>query len=332
MDDRRSATIRMIGRSSRGVHAHAVNARPLKICKTMSLEDAFRVTLLECLAHVAANVAPVARSREIEGLHQLRVGLRRLAVAFQAFGEEFRDPAQRALQERAKTFGAAIAPARDLDVFAEELFAPAAKAASRETGFALLRRRLERARAEAWERAVECISSTGFAVFVDDVAVAAQSRAWAASEQTDFKMRIAMRAPVGSAAAKMLDEFLVKALARGHRLNGLEQRDCHRLRIALKKLRYAAEFYRPLFKKKKAKSYLGRLKDLQDLLGALNDAGHVRATLAQITAGGRRSDEETDLFFAAGHINGWHSARAARLGREALRDWDKFKRAEPFWA
>jgi CHAD domain-containing protein len=333
MDESRSATIRCVGRSSRDMRALAVNARPLKISKAMSVEDAFRVTLLECLAHVAANVAAVTRSREVEGLHQLRVGLRRLAVAFQAFGEEFLDPAQRELQERTKAFGAAIAPARDLDVFAEELFAPVAKAVGEEAGFSLLRARLERARAEAWDRAVDRVSSADFAVFLDDVAVAAQSRAWTTSGDIDLKSRLAIRAPVKSAADRMLDEFLVKARKRGRRLKGLERRDCHRLRIALKKLRYAAEFYGPLFKKKKVKSYLGKLKDLQDLLGALNDTGQVRATLSQLTAAGAHGDgAQADLFFAAGHIDGWHSARAARLGKDALKDWDKFKRAEPFWA
>ena len=35
---------------------------------------------------------------------------------------------------------------------------------------------------------------------------------------------------------------------------------------------------------------------------------------------------------ASGLINGWHCARAARLGKTALKRWDKFKRTEPFWA
>src|ERR1700729_3150225 len=127
MDEPRPATIRSIGPAPpHHFEALAVGARPLKIGRGMSVEDAFRVTLLECLAHVAANVAAVTRSREVEGLHQLRVGLRRLAVAFAAFGEDFATPAQRELQERTKAFTAAIAPARDLDVFAEELFAPPA--------------------------------------------------------------------------------------------------------------------------------------------------------------------------------------------------------------
>jgi CHAD domain-containing protein len=197
--------------------------------------------------------------------------------------------------------------------------------------FALLRERLEQARAQAWDRAVESVSSVEFAVLLDDVAVAAQSRTWTLGE--DMKNRLAVRAPVKSVAGRLLDEYLIKARKRGRHIKGLAQRDCHRLRISLKKLRYAAEFYGPLFKKKKVKRYTKSIKALQDLLGALNDAGQVRATLSQLTGGdiaGARL--QPDLFFASGLVNGWHCARAMRLGKSVVRDWDKFRRAEPFWS
>lgn len=334
MDEPRSATIRTTSRhTSHDLQALAVSARPLRIGRGMSVEDAFRVTLLECLAHVAANVSAVTRSREVEGLHQLRVGLRRLAVAFSAFGEEFRTQAQRELQARTKAFAEAIAPARDLDVFAEEMFAPPAEAAGDDEAFSLLRRRLERARADAWDQAVERVSSVEFAILLDDVAVAAQSRAWLSADGIDLKDRLAVRAPVKSVAARLLDEYLMRARKRGRHLKTLTQRDCHRLRISLKKLRYAAEFYGPLYEKKKVKRYMAGLKELQDLLGALNDAGQVRATLSRLSGEDNVAPRvQADLFFAAGLVNGWHCARAMRLGKSALKRWDRFKRKEPFWA
>jgi len=334
MEETRLASIRTTSRPApHDFQALAVSARPLRISKGMSVEDAFRVTLLECLSHVAANVSAVTRSREVEGLHQLRVGLRRLAVAFSAFGEEFNTPAQRELQQRTKAFASAIGAARDLDVFAEELFAPPAEAAGADEAFALLGERLERARADAWDSAVERVSSVEFAIFLDDVAVAAQTRSWSLPTGADLQNRLAVRAPVMSVAARMLDEYLVRARKRGRQVKSLEQRDCHRLRISLKKLRYAAEFYGPLYKHKKVKRYIKRLKDLQDLLGSYNDTGQVRATLAQLTADSTASPRaQADLYFASGHVNGWHSARAMRIGKSALKRWDKFRRLAPFWA
>jgi CHAD domain-containing protein len=333
MDEPRLATIRTISRvDTHDLQALAVNARPLKISRGMSVEDAFRVTVLECLAHVASNVGAVTRSRDVEGLHQLRVGLRRLTVAFSAFGEEFLTPALRELQARTKTFSSTIAPARDLDVFAEELLAPPEEAAGDEA-FAMLRERLDRARAQAWDETVERVSSLEFAVLLDDVAMAAQSRTWASAAGINLQSRIAVRAPVKSVGPRMLDEYLVKARKRGRKIDDLDPRNCHRLRISLKKMRYAAEFYGPLFKKKKVKSYVRKIKELQDLLGALNDAGQVRATLSQLTLDESLSPRaQADLCFASGLVNGWHCARAMRLGKSALKRWEKFRRVEPFWA
>ena len=333
MDEPRPATIRTTASTrSTDLQVLAVNKRPLRISRAMSVEDAYRVTVLECLAHVASNVGAVTRSRDIEGLHQLRVGLRRLTVAFAAFGDDFRTPALRELQERTKTFSSAIAPARDLDVFAEELLGPPEEAAGDEA-FTLLRERLDRARSEAWDQTVERVSSVEFAVLLDDVALAAQSRSWATAAGIDLKSRIAVRAPVKSIAPRMLDEYLIKARKRGRHVKDLDTRDCHRLRISLKKLRYAAEFYGPLYKKKKVKKYVARIKELQELLGALNDAAQVRATLSQLTLDETLSARtQADLCFASGIVNGWHCARAVRLGGKALKRWDKFKHIEPFWA
>jgi CHAD domain-containing protein len=334
MDAPRPATIRTTTRPApHDFQALAVSARPLRISKGMRVVDAFRVSVLECLSHVAANVAAVTRSREVEGLHQLRVGLRRLAVAFSAFGEEFNTPAQRELQQRTKAFTSAIATARDLDVFAEELFTPPAEAAGADEAFALLGERLEKARLEAWDQAAERVSSVEFAIFLDDVAVAAQTRSWNLPTGADLKNRLAVRAPVKSVAARMLDEYLVKARKRGRHVKTLEQRDCHRLRISLKKLRYAAEFYGPLYKHKKVRRYLRGLKELQDLLGGFNDAGQVRATLSQLTADSTVNPRaQADLYFASGLVNGWHCARAMDIGKRAIKRWDKFRRMEPFWA
>ena len=337
MDNPRSATVRSTG--SHRLHevpssAVAVTARPLHLHRRMSLEDAFRATVLECLAHVAANISPVVRARDMEGLHQLRVGLRRLHVAFSAFGDEFRTPALMDLKARTKAFADAVAPARDLDVFIEELLAPLAERLGHDESFKILRARAEEARQSAWAEAVAHIASAEFAVFQDDAAAAAEARSWLGGPNIaiDLKAHLAVRVPVKSAAARIMDEQLMRARKRGRRLKSLEQREFHRSRIALKRLRYAAEFYAPLYKKKKVKRYLDRLKRFQDLLGCINDVAQVRSVLARLVADEATSAHvQADLCFTAGLINGWHRARAERLIKKALRRWDKFKRLEPFW-
>jgi CHAD domain-containing protein len=114
-------------------------------------------------------------------------------------------------------------------------------------------------------------------------------------------------------------------------MKSLDEHDRHRLRIALKKLRYAAEFFEPLYKKKRVKRYLRQLKGLLEDLGALNDVVVVRGTLTRLLQEDGARKPNADLYFAAGLVNGWHNMRAARLGKKAVKRWDKFKRLDPFW-
>jgi CHAD domain-containing protein len=334
MEDTRIATLRSIGRRRpMDVAFPAVTARPLRLSRRMTLEDAFRVTVLECLAHVAANVGPVVRKRDAEGLHQLRVGLRRLHVAFSAFGDEFRTPVLKDLRVRTKAFADAVAPARDLDVFIGELFIPLTERLGHEEAFKILRNRAEEARERAWDAALAHISSVDFAAFQDDVASAAEARSWlSGSVAIDLKARLAVRVPVKSAAPRMLDEHLMRVRKRGRHLKSMEQRDCHRLRIALKKMRYAAEFYGPLYKKRDVKRYVDRMKKLQDLLGLVNDVAQVRAVLNRLMIDETApAHTQADLCFATGLINGWHLARVERLARKALGRWERFRHTRPFW-
>ena len=63
-------------------HPAAVKARAAILPRDIPAEDAFRLTLLQCQWHIAANISAVVEAREVEGLHQMRVGFRRLRVAF----------------------------------------------------------------------------------------------------------------------------------------------------------------------------------------------------------------------------------------------------------
>jgi triphosphatase len=309
--------------------ARIVRARPVRLRRKMTVEEAFRVTVLECLAQVAANTPAIVQSREVEGLHQMRVGLRRLRVALNAFGEEFRTPALKNLRKRTKAFTDTIAPARDLDVFLEDLFDGPAGVGGRGEAFAILEDRAETARNAAWEEAVRSVESPEFSIFLDDVAVAAETHSWFGAGA--FRTRYTADAPVKPTASRMLDEHLGRVRKRGRRMRSLDEHDRHRLRIALKKLRYAAEFFAPLFRKKEVKAYLRRLKSLLEDLGALNDVTTVRGTLRRLTQDHEAGRFDADLFFAAGVISGWHNERARRLGDSAVEQWDKFKNLDPFW-
>ncbi len=334
LDEPRAAVVRSTARLGAGEEtARIVRARPVRLTRKMTVEEAFRVTVLECCAQVAANTPAVVQAREVEGLHQMRVGLRRLHVAIYAFGDEFRTPALKELRKRTKAFTDAIAPARDLDVFLGELLEEPEAAGGPAEAFEMLRERGERARREAWDKAIEQVAGSAFSNFLDDVAAAAETHSWfrqALGAHAGRAIRAA-EAPIRPTSARVLDNHLARVSKRGRRMKSLDEHDRHRLRIALKKLRYASEFFEPLYQKKKVKTYLKQLKALLDDLGALNDVASVRSILTRLVKEEGSHRPDPDLCFAAGLINGWHNARAARLGESAVVRWDKFKRLDPFW-
>ena len=290
-------------------------------------EEAFRATLLHCLRHIARNTAAIAEGRLPEGVHQMRVGLRRLRAALSASGGEFRVRTLESLRERAKTLADSFGETRELDVFATELLAPVERAAKR-PGLPPLRLVLEELRRESWDRSVELVQSNEFNGFLLDLASAIESRVW--RESASPEQFFAFLRPARELASETLDERLKQASKRARRLSSLDIQERHRLRIALKKLRYSAEFFAPLFPAKPVSAFLQRLSKLQDLFGTLNDAAMAETILHRIVAhAGERGSAE--LLEAAAFVDGWHESRVGPTWDNAKKRWKRFTRTEPFW-
>ena len=315
MDD---VTVHSLVRRSSGrtIFGRPAKAAPAYVAASLRPEEAFRAILSDCLAQVSANAAPLRAGRSVEGLHQLRVAFRRLDVALAAFGREFRQDWLEELRGRARILSARLAPARDLDVFVDTLLESTPHADGE--GFAQLRARAEEARVTAWAAVTACVTGADFELFVDDVA------ALAASQLPMTRIR---RLP--KTASRILDRQAGRVKKRGRAARSKEEGDLHRLRIALKKLRYAAEFFAPLYPRRDVKRYLKKLRALQNQLGALNDAANVRGTVAALLQDDGRKGAA--LGFAAGSMVGWHGAGAPRTARQALKRYRSFRKLTPFW-
>jgi CHAD domain-containing protein len=293
-----------------------VSARPPLIDAEVPAGEALRVILFEALAQVNANVPVVTEARDSEGLHQLRVGLRRLRTALTLTDS----PELAALDIRAKAIIAQVGPARDLDVFVTDLFGPAVKDLGSRRGFDILAARAELRREKAWQSAIETVSRPDFRAFDEDVAAAARAITWPDGTT------------VAALAPQLLDSALRRAKKRGRHFQDLDPPSRHRLRIALKKLRYAAEFLAPLYPKKTVKHWLAPLKELQDLLGHLNDVAEVRGVVGHLLLEEAQSaGVQADLSYAAGLLQGFHQARSETIARIAHKQWKAFRQTPAFW-
>ena len=204
---------------------------------------------------------------------------------------------------------------RELDVFSIELLSPVEKASERE-GLAELRRILEKLRGEAWDETVALVRSEDFTGFALDLAIAAETRIWrehAAPEHLSDLLR-----PARELAGETLGRGAAKKPANAPSIwRSLSTAKRHRLRIALKKLRYSAEFFAPLFAPKPVANFLERLSKLQDLFGALNDAATTETILRRVLE--RAGERTLALSEAAAFVDGWHQ----RLRRPDLEQGEK---------
>jgi CHAD domain-containing protein len=124
--------------------------------------------------------------------------------------------------------------------------------------------------------------------------------------------------PLERIARKVLDD-LVRAVDRLGRHP--DEDELHRLRIALKRTRYAVELAAPAGKA--GRRFVEDAKALQALLGEYQDAAVAEQRLRELAVG----DARTAASFVAGRIVERQQARRARLAKRLPAAWKRLRRS-----
>jgi len=289
------------------------------LTKGGSVEEAMCAVLEACLAHVEANLDGVAHAADPEYLHQLRVGMRRMRSALRVFEglgprDVFRAPAA-GLREFMPELGAA----RDWDVFCARLGEVARAEGTDAPQPARLLRSARTRRAAARKAARALAGSPRMQRFLLGIMRWMHEARWRANPTIEPK-------PVRS-----LTRYAEHALARqerrvlrlGAKADWTDASQRHRLRIRVKRLRYACEPFAALYGQARARRYLERLESLQDILGELNDIAVGRRLLAELRSG--RGDPEAEF------MRGWFAAREGHLVAQLGGAWGAWRKTMSPW-
>ena len=254
--------------------------KEIEIAPDLPAKAAFQSIASACLQQIVASKAAILRG-DPEGVHLMRVGLRRLRTALSLFADIAVDASMPAVKRELKWLTGELGPAREFEVFLTRVVAPLGKQHTRLSGMRTLSRDLADQREAAVARALAAVSSRRFRELTGNVA--GGSKPAVGASRAASSRATAARKRIEAVARAQLKRRWNKIRKCGGRLAQLDPQARHELRIRAKKLRYATEFYKTVFAgKKQAKrrvAFLSALKQLQECLGELNDiAVHEKLT------------------------------------------------------
>ena len=311
-----------------GGKPHWYRQMPVELAEGATGEEVLVGSLTKCLEHLGANEDCVlARSHE-EGVHQARVALRRMRAAFSIYKPLLPDHLRRELGGRLKWAANEFGPARDWDVFGIEVLGPVARTMPEDPGLALLAKEVVHQQDLAYARAGAMLSSAEYTGLKIDVVDFLYARPWRMSVEGEAGVQLF--ADGRDFAAQALNKAHGKLLKRGRHFAKMSAAERHELRIDAKKVRYAAEFFAPLYDEAKVTPFLASLKALQDDLGVQNDIEVARELVKSLTDGGGE-DKARRLRHAGGLVIGWHAHAAIKREKHALKAWKGYVAAERFW-
>jgi CHAD domain-containing protein len=306
----------------------ATKAERVELAKNSSVDNALEVVFAACLKHWTANEAVSLSGVDSEGAHEMRVALRRMRAALADFRALIPAAQLAWLKRDTKWLLTSLAMARDWDVFLSELLAPIEAARPGDAGLAKLRIAAETEREKGYARARRAIQSPRYSAFLARMRQWLSDKSW---RQRGNGTRKSLDEPAAKLAGRLLTKRHKAVLKLGRDFKKLSPPERHELRIALKKLRYTAEFFRSLYQKKREKAYFHVLAQLQNSLGHMNDIVVADHLVERLSAA--RNDQGTShhLSTGAGIVAGWYTNGATSSEHQAEVKWREFCHCNSFW-
>jgi triphosphatase len=299
--------------------------RKLRLDPSSSLDEAFAVILRACLHHLLQSLPAAEDGRDPEGIHQLRVALRRLRSALDLMRSVVSLSKLDLLRSEAKWLAQNLSPARDWDVFQQETLRIVARGCPTIVGFDALEAAVEQRRTACYDKVRVVLADRRASHFLIGLGGWIEARGWRSDVAAGHEGQLAE--PATNFAQRILSAQHAKVLKRGRRFKSRTPEELHRVRLAAKKLRYVADFLLPLFgQRKSAKRFSNGLADLQQELGLYNDMATTASLLSDV---GTESSGSTT---AAAAIAGWQAHAMVGVEPRLRKAWSDFVRTKVPWS
>lgn len=280
--------------------------------------------------HVLANHEAAADGRNSEGVHQLRIGLRRLRSALRLLRGIMPPEILGGFLQDARSAANACSAARNWDVFLTETLPKIVDGCENFGDFGSLQLAAERQRGEAYNSVRHMLSAEPYVRFHLALGMWIGGAEW----QTRAMASPGLSGPVTSFATAVLIDSHRRIHKRGEHFRRLSPQALHRLRVAAKNLRYTADSLGSVMgdltrKQKRTRRYFRALSRLQTQLGYANDMATTRQLIEAL---GNDRWNTPAVWQAAGVVVGWSAHSVAESNVLLRMTWQAFRRLEPPWS
>jgi CHAD domain-containing protein len=290
---------------------------PINAKQTIS--EAFGVVLRHNFDYMLGWAELAYDGKDIEGVHQARVAFRRMRSALVLFRKAIPREITDKWGQEMRWIASEMGPARDLDVFIDEGLDQMDSKIPMESGEKKFMAIAVKHRAEAYEKVRAMFDGDRYKNFVKDFDVWLTDCGWF-QEDMSASARARLNTSVRLYAAKVLNKRVTKVLQIGEHKSEMSSEELHELRIEGKKLRYASDFFSPMFSSQGMSEFNAHLKRLQGLLGTMNDV----SVMPGLVGGLLKGVDDSDVNQYAGAAIGWRAREYEDVRGELDERWDAF--------
>lgn len=256
-----------------------------------------------------------------EGVHQMRVSIRRLRAAFRVFSDLLPAGSVSSFNRELRWVATALGRVRDLDVYRDNLDRYAAGVSAEDSEqVGDYRKHLSDQWRKARRRLLTCLTSRRYARLK--------------GRFTRFLGRGPSRRAVKGFGAVTIGDAARQLIGREYRrlrrdgraiIPGSSSESLHALRIRCKRLRYLFEFFHPIYGKA-LRPEIKRLRRLQDVLGEFQDACVATEQLRRYAESVPMRTRNRGQLIVLGQLISGQNRQAAIRSAEFPRAWKRFDR------
>jgi triphosphatase len=287
----------------------------------MDTHTAFKRIAWECLSQLQDHQKIVLHGSDVEGVHQMRVALRRLRAAFSLFRQVLGRENIVTLLVEVNWLADTLGKARDIDVFVTQTLPAVTIDFKHHTGLQKLRNKALKAQIAAYKDVRAALSSQRYHHFLKNLANWLENESWHKDIENPKHNNVL------DIAITALDWRYHQLRQCGKHLSRMHPEKRHAARIAAKKLRYTAEFFTSLYPSAKSRAFINNLSQLQNHLGILNDIATIENLLHQLIGSSADKSLDEALYI----IVGWNACNSIRSLEKTDEVWKAFISKKPFW-